>query len=252
MKPIHQRYIDNLRIACGLAKPTVTPQMSPEEMIAAIRGNAQTIHLLHKENDQILQEILFSRKPEELSGEEAAGLFELASALFKFNQSPDTGVAYRIHKLLYAYAQYHQDTDLIIRELYCQGITLLYLNVRDPNLGINLFLDEIGACFRAGAAYMDRFEQLESPETRGYIIRCLGNLKYGLERFQGSNDGRRDFHIAGGWPEYMECFRRAMSVIDSPRYRQMAPEIPWDSFAYTMHYDRTQFLSALRDRKSVV
>ena len=248
MKTLYETYAGNLTAACALVKPQVTPDMSPEQIIETIRACAAQLHQIHQENDRILQEILFSKSAGTLTAEEARELSELAGKLFNYNRSPDTGVAYRIHKLLYEYAQYHQDTDLIIRELYFQGITLLYLNVRDTSLGANLFIDQIGACFRAGAAYLDQYEQLENPETRGYIIRCLGNTKYGLESFQGGNTGKADHDFSSSWGDYMECFSRTMEIVESPYYREMNPEIPWDSFIYTMHYDRTQFLTALRER----
>ena len=247
MEALCQAYLDNLAAACVLVKPQVTPDMSEDQIIETIRGCAGQLHQLHQENDKILDKILFSKSAETLTAEEAEQLSALAGKLFSFNRSPDTGIAYRIHKLLYAYAQYHQDRDLIVRELYSQGITLLYLNIRDPELGINLFIDQIGACFRAGAAYLDQYTEITCPETRSYIIRCLGNVKYGLESFQGGNSGEKNYDISASWDEYMECFTQTMRIVESPRYREMDPEIPWDSFVYTMHYDRTQFLSALRD-----
>lgn len=247
MKALYQKYVDNLADACSLAKPRVSPEMSREQVIEAIRDCAGRIHRLHQENDRILQEILFSKTAEELTAEEAGDLYELAGALFRFNRSPDVGIAYRIHKLLYAYAQYHGDEDMIVRELYFQGITLFYLNVRDSDLGVNLFLNEIGGFFRAGAAYLDRYDELRNPATRSYIIRCLGNIKYGIESFHGGTHS-----LAEGWGEYMECFDRSMKIMTSPRFQEMNPEIPWDSFIYTMHYDRTQFLSALREKHDPV
>lgn len=247
MDDLCQAYLDNLTAACALVKPQVTPDMSEDQIIETIRSCAGQLHQIHQDNDRILDRILFSKSAETLTAEEAEQLSGLAGKLFSFNRSPDTGIAYRIHKLLYAYAQYRQDTDLIIRELYSQGITLLYLNVRDTGLGINLFIDQIGAYFRAGAAYLDQYSQISSPETRSYIIRCLGNIKYELESFQGGNSGEKNYNISASWDEYMECFTQTMRIVESPRYREMNSEIPWDSFAYTMHYDRTQFLTALRE-----
>ena len=248
MDALYQAYVDNLAAAWTMVKPPVTADMSKEEVIAKIRNCAEDLFRIHQDNGRILKEILFSKTPETLTENEAGQLSELADALFNYNRSPDVGVAFRIHRLLYEYAQYRQDVDLIIRELYYQGITLMYLNVRDPSLGTNLFIEEVGSYFRAGAAYMDQYEELTDPQTRGFIVRCMGNIKYGLKSFQGGNDGSRNYDISAGWEEYMDCFNRTMEVVESPRYREMNPEIPWDSFAYTMHYDRTQFLTGLRDR----
>lgn len=241
MDQIYQRYIDNLHAARNLAKPRTESGMTGEEMLRAIRDNADKLFLIHQENDDILQEILFSKKAENLTREEAEQLCALASELFDFNRSEDVGIAYRIHRLLYAYARYHGDVDLIVKELYYQGITMFYLNVRNQDVGVNLFREEIGTFFREGASYLEQYETLENPQTRAFILRCLGNLKYGLEE-------SGDSIMNTGWEEYMACFSEAMDVFLSPRYREMNPELPWDTFAYTMHYDRTKFLAGLRER----
>jgi len=247
MTSLCQKYAANLTAAQKLVKPSLTPNMTDEEGLGQIQQCAEQLFRIHQENDQILNKILFSKKADDLTADEARQLGDLAGTLFNFNRSPDTGVAYKIHQLLYAYARRLGDIDLIIKELYLQGITLLYLNVRDPDEGINLYVDKIGEFFRAGAAYLDQYEELENSQTRSYILRCLGNTKYGLKSFQGGNDGV-PHHISEGWAEYSACFKRAMDIFQSPRYRQMNPELPWDTFVYTMHYDRTQFLSGLRSK----
>ena len=242
----YETYLRNIHTAQALAKPRISPDMSGDQIIAAIRSGAEQLFQIHQENDRILKEFLFSRKAEDLTGQEARQLSELADALFNHNRSPDVGVAYRIHRLLYAYAQYRQDRDLMIRELYFQGITLMYLNVRDSKLGLDLFVDDIRHYFEAGAAYMDQYEEISDPQTRAYIIRCMGNLKYGMTSYRGSPTPRGELHMRDGWEDYMACFNRTMEVVQSPRYRAMDPEIPWDSFAYAMHYDRTEFLTVLQ------
>lgn len=238
MNHICQKYLDNLTAAHGLLKPHLETNMTEEQGLGEIRECAEGLFRIHQENDRILDEILFSRKAETLTAREAGELSELADALFRYNRSPDTGIAYRIHELLYAYAQYQGDTELLIRELYCQGITLFYLNVNDSLQGNGLFADKIGEHFRAGASYLKQYEEFQNPQTRMYILRCLGNVKYGLKSTEGDRD----------WAAYMECFQRAMEIFQSPYYRQLNPEIPWDNFCYTMHYDRTTYLSVLRDR----
>ena len=245
MDVVCQTYVDNLAAASTLVKPQVKSGMTGEQTLQLIRDNAEKLYRIHQENDRILNEILFSKDAETLSAEEAARLGELADALFNFNRSQDIGIAYRIHKLLFAYAQYHNDTDMIIRELYYQGITLFYLNVKDSGQQIDLFVDQIGDCFRAGAAYMTRYEELTNPKTRSFILRCLGNVKYGLKDFENANYNQ-------DWENYMDCFNQAMAIFESPYYREMNPEIPWDNFVYTMHYDRTKFLTILREKEDPV
>ena len=244
MKELCQRYVDNLTAACALVKPQLEEGMTDGQILRAVHRCAEELFRLHQENDGILREVLFSKTPESLTEEEARDLSELAAALFDYDRSPDVGIAYYIHRLLYEYARYKGDVDLTIRELYYQGITIMYLNVKDGGQGVNLFVDQMGAYFREGASYLDRYEEITDPQTRGFIIRCLGNMKYGIRDLSGN----MDVNINGYWKEYMDCFRRTMEIVQSPRYREMDPAIPWDSFVYTMHYDRTQFLSGLRSQ----
>lgn len=240
MDTLYQRYVDNLTAANGLIRPRLESDMTEEQSLQAIHNNATQLYEIHQENNQILKEILFTKKADLLTAKEASQLSELAKVLFHFNRSLDTGIAYRIHQLLYAYAKYHEDIDLMIEELYYQGITLFYLNVKEDSQDVSLFRDQIGEYFRMGAAYLEQYEELENYHTRSYILRCLGNVKYGL--YSSQNDE------LAYWRAYEECFNRAMAVFGSEHYRQMDPEVPWDNFAYTMHYDRTKFLSSLRTK----
>lgn len=244
MQAQHQLYLNNLAAARRLVKPRFSAGTPGSEVIAAIRAGAEELFRLHRENDAILSGILFSKTADTLTPDEAAALRELAGALFNFSQSADAGIAYRIHQLLYAYAELQGDIDGMVRELYFQGITLFYLNVREPSFRVNLFGPKIGAYFRAGAAFFEQYERLQNPETRGYILRCMGNMKYGLpmENLNGSSAEVLDL-----WRQYLEIFDRTMAVLTDPHYRGMNPEIPWESFRYAMHYDRTQFLTVLRD-----
>ncbi len=246
MKSPYKDYFDNLSAAGTFIKPSVTSDMSLDEVIDKIKESSEKLAELHSANDRILREILFFKTPESLRPDEVEQLSELADSLFNYNDSLDVGIAYKIHKLLLDYAECRNDVDLIVRELYYCGVTLIYLNTRQPEQGINLFIKDIGYYFNRGGSYVDMYEQLDNPKTRGYIIRCLGNTKYGIEHFYGSNDSSSDYNINNGWDEYMECFKRTMSIVEDEYYRKLDPEIPWDSFVYSMHYDRTQFLAGLR------
>lgn len=251
MEEIYQRYLDNLAIARSLVKPPVTPYMTEEQVIETIHHSAERLFSVHQENDAILKDILFTKTAETLTEREAEQLSGLADKLFDFNRSVDVGIAYKIHQLLYAYARLKGDEDLMVRELYYQGITIYYLNVESPDRKTNLFIDRIAEYYEKGASYLERYEELTNPETRGFIIRCLGNTKFGLRSVRM----RTDTGVSStddGWKDYMEVFDRTMAVIQSPYYRVMNAEIPWDTFVYSMHYDRTQFLAGLRSKNDPV
>lgn len=247
MQTPYQTYLDNLAATQSLLRPRFAPGLTEDEILDVIHKNAEKLFDLHRCNDAILQEILFSKTAQTLTEAEAEPLRALADELFHYNRSADAGIAYCIHRLLYDYAVRQNDVDAIVRELYYQGITLFYLNVRDSDTQTNLFHEQVGAYFRAGAQYLDRYESLENAQTRGFIIRCLGNVKYGLRLEQIMETAEE---LNGVWNEYMSVFNRTMEIVTAPHYRQMNPEIPWDNFCYSMHFDRTQFLGALRKYQS--
>ncbi len=248
MLPRYQKYLNNLTVVHRLMRPVFSASLSEYEIIDAVHKNAEHLSAIHHENDAILEEILFSRTPEALTAEEASALMELADALFNYNRSPDVGISYRIHQLLYGYALLRNDTDMIIRELYYQGITLFYLNVSYQENGINLFVDQIGEYFRKGASYFEQYETLQSSETRAFVIRCIGNVKYGMRSIRGG-EGDQPRSLLSGWDDYEKIFHTVMSILNSPRYRQMDPSIPWDNLCYMMHFDRLYYLAGLRDGK---
>ncbi|MBP3519752.1 MAG: hypothetical protein J6J87_00225 [Oscillospiraceae bacterium] len=243
MDSIYQTYLDNLTHAFQLSKPQIQEGMTQDEIIGVIRSSAEGLFRIHQENDRILKEILFSREAKDLTLEEVDNLKELADALFNYNRSADMGIAHYIHRLLYEYAKEQQDIDLEVRELYHMAITLLYMNVSHSASGTDMFTQQVGQYFGAGAAYLDRYEELENPETRSYILRCLGNMKFSLKS-KGNASSLEE--LRDDWNAYMAVFDRAMGIFQSPHYREKDPDIPWDHFIYTMHYDRVKYLSSLR------
>lgn len=162
----------------------------------------------------------------------------------------DVGISFRIHKLLYAYARLHKDRDMMIRELYYQGLAAFYLNLKIASMGINVLREEINGFFYQGASWFSHWEDISDEETRSYIIRCMANRNLTVSR-EPETDGL----VEGMMPEavyerYMRNFEETMQVVTSPYYRRQNPGIPWDSFVYSMHYDRTTFLAFLRKKPS--
>lgn len=230
----YTRYIENLRRVRELSRPEVLPGMSAAALLDQIRNNAAESFARMQENNALLQEVLFSRRAGDLTAEEAAGLAEFAGKLFHYGNSEDCGIAFRIHALLLEAARLQKKDPDIIRELYWNGVTLHYLNIRADDYGINPLGKQVRGYFQEGASYMARYEAFD-PETRGYIVRCLGNSRMAMSR-----------HTHQECVEYLEVFDRAMAVITSPHYRQLDPSLPWGRFEYAMHMDRMTLLSYLR------
>jgi len=240
------RYIANLEEATRLVKFRVTQGMSDQEILAQVQAGAVKLRQLCTENNRLLDQLVFSRKAEDLSQEEVRELTRAADKLFHNAKSIDVGISFRIHGLLYAYAQLHEDRDMIIRELYFLGMTAFYLNLKIAPMGINVLKAEIDSYFSQGASYFSQWEDISSQETRGYIVRCMANRNLTIPRGVDGNGLSGTMTAQELYESYMRNFRQAMDVIQSPYYRSQNPSIPWDSFLYAMHYDRITFLAILR------
>ncbi len=248
MNALCEKYLENVAKVQSLAKPRLADGMSQKEILDVIHDNAKETHALRVENDALLDRLVYSRAPERMTSQDVEELKEFADKLFSYHRSLDMGVAYRVHQLLYAYAKYHDDTNLIIRELYYQGLVLHYMNLKIELPPVNLYSEQIMDFFSKGAAYMAQYEEIQDEETRGFIIRCMGNRKLGLTEGHGNDASGMNVHTDAGFPKYEQIFEETMAVISNPKYRAMNPGLPWDQYEYSMHMDRTTFLSFLRDQ----
>lgn len=235
-----ERYIQNLRRVRTLSKPQFAPETAPDVLLEEIQGNAVRCFDLMKENNALLAELVYTRDAKTLSDDDIAELEEAAGKLFNFANSEDCGVAYKIHELLLEAARFRDDTPMIIKELYYNGITLHYINVRDDDHDINLLGPRIHAHFMEGAHYIAQFEEMDT-ETRKYIIRCVGNIRLAVSR-----------RTKEACRHYQELFELALGIIESPYYQKLDPNIPWERFTYSMHMDQMTQLAYLRDNDDPV
>ncbi len=249
MNTEHTQYYSNCQTINRLIRPKFHSDMSKAEILSTIHAGAEKVAELKAWNDRFLLDSIYSRNPEDISLTEKEDLMELADTLFQNGRGLDTGVAYRIHNLLDAYAIAHTDLDLHIRELYYQGLVLNSFHLYGSDMGINLQGEAIHRFFSEGASYLKDYEKISSEETRAFILRCLGNRKYGAPAIKGSNDWQHPHETALGYPQYMKIFNEAMAVFQSEKYQKMNPDLPWSTYQYAMHFDRTVYLQAARDFK---
>ncbi len=245
----HTQYYSNCQTINRLIRPKFHSDMSKAEILTAIHAGAEQVSELKAWNDRFLNESIYSRNPRDLSLTEKEDLLELADALFQNGRGLDAGAAYRIHNLLDAYAVAHADLDLHIRELYYQGLVLNTFHLYRSDMGINLQGEDIHRFFSEGAAYLKDYEAISREETRAFILRCLGNRKYGAPAIKGGNDWQQPHEMARGYSQYMKIFNEAMAVFRSEKYQKMNPGLPWGTYQYAMHFDRTVYLQAARDLK---
>lgn len=231
------RYIENLRTVRTISKPQFAPETAPDVLLEEIQGNAIRCFEMMKENNRLLDELIYARRPEELDDDEIADLTEFAGRLFNYSNSEDSGIAYKIHELLLKVARLRGDEAMLIKELYFCGVSLHYINIRDDDHGVNMLGPRVHAYFWEGAQHIAEFE-VSDTETRQYIIRCVGNTRLATPRKTKEECWRYD-----------ALFEQAMHIIESPYYQNIDPKVPWDKFIYTMHMDRMTLLPYLRENK---
>lgn len=249
MNEEYARYLTNYKTINRLIRPKFHHDMAKSEILTSIHAEAEQVAELKAWNDCFLREAIFQRKPEAISPTEKTDLLELADALFQNGRGVDAGVAYRIHNLLDFYAVAHSDLDLHIRELYYQGLVLNSLHLYRAELGINLQGEKIHHYFSEGASYLKDYETIQREETRGFILRCLGNRKFGFPAIKGNNEWQHPRNMAAGYSLYMEIFNEAMAVFQSEKYQKLNPNLPWITYQYAMHFDRTVYLQSARDNE---
>lgn len=191
----------------GLSKPKVREDMSKASLISMIRDNAHRIQTLRQSNDSILNELVYDRQVKDMDRQEVNSLIGFADRPTSNKSYPDIFLPHSIHKKLLQWSELNGDTDLRVRELYKLGTTMVYMNVKNLALGINLFYKDISRYYTEGASYISKYEDICSEKTRGYILRCLGNRKYGT------------LHYGNYWPKVncdnvMESFRAYMNRFD--------------------------------------
>ena len=235
-----ERYIENLRTVRTLSQPKFSPDMKAKELLETIQSNAIKCFDYMKENNAILNELVFQRAPAELTSAEIASLQEFADKMFNYASSEDCGIAYKVYSLLLENARIRGDKPAIVRYLYGKAVSLHYLNVRGRDYAINPYGTQVRGLFREGAGYIAEYESFDKT-TKGYIMRCLGNSRMSMPRSTPEE-----------CTEYMKVFDKAMGIITDPYYHQLDPDLPWGKFEYAMHMDRETLLSYLRHHNDPV
>lgn len=247
MKSQYQRYLDNLNEGHELVKKNLFAAAEGKDaLLRQIRENSRRTYELRLENDRILNELIDSRKAEDLTDADAAELMEFADKLYTFLHQNDIGTSYRIHRLLYEYAVRKDDFDLRIRQLYNLGTNLYYLNLQMPELGVNLYGKEVTSYLQQAADNLPRCREIESEATKGYILRSLSNMWLADEKTSCPHQPCVPFDLLSTYPAFKKYFDSMMALYTDPEYRALLPDFPWDRAIYNLHYNRCQYCTKLQ------
>lgn len=238
MQAVYQQYLDNLAEAHALVKKNLlTAQDDKDALLQQIQEHSRRAYQIRQDNDRLLKEILTSRSPISLTEQDVEDLKEFADKLFIFSHQNDIGVAYKVHELLYRYAEIKNDRNLRIRQLYHMGTALFYMNPLMTELGINLFGEKVTRFFTEGAEYISQYREINDAETQGYILRCFGNLYIADEKFNCRHQPCIPHNNIPSFFEMKEHFDKQLKFFQSSEYRALTPDYPWDSAIYNIHFN---------------
>lgn len=238
MRAYQERYVENLK---ELARLNTADQEIPEDMnafLAEHRRNTVRVGELVQENTVLLRQNLFPVLDDIVSAgeEEIAQLEEFAGRLGEGGANQlDLGLNYSIRCALIAYARKWKKRDMLIRELYHTGMALFYMQELISRSGKSRYQWKMGMMFGEAASYIKQYDEIEDPETRGFIHRAMGNLALGYSGIN-AEDGERK----------LNAVRRSLQILEDPVYQAKTPSLPWDLFIYKSHQERSTALGLLR------
>lgn len=237
MKPYQEEYLELLRsVERGVGIGTAS--LTPEEFVEAAKEAAAISKRSVERGTRLLREELFPVLDDILSasGEEIDDLQEFAGKLMSMQAQSDVGLHYRIHLALMDYARHRNMRDMLIKELYLVGMSLYNMETMlSPNI-IRLYSTRMRMCFTEAASYFDtEYADIKDPETRGYIHRSMGNIALSYET-GGSEVAEAK----------LAAISRSISILSDPDIQAMTPELPWGTYLYKSHQERTSLLGYLR------
>lgn len=220
MRPYQEEYTANVREYCALTASDALPDSSAEDCFRRLERDEARKRQLIVRNMELLRSELLSQLDHLLKAErrELEELSDFAAVLYDGHTELDVGLFCNLHQTMLNLARQKEDRDGIIRELYWLGIGRYIMYSKMTGLAITVlepYLSQARLCFAEAAAYLKYFEEIESGETRGYIMRSLANMALG------------QFKSAG---ERTRLLKKALGVFQDPFYRTLAPELPWDRY----------------------
>lgn len=222
MRAYQAEYIANLEEIASLTAGRKPEDSSLTAYTERLRREETRQLALVERNMELLRQELFPLL-DRLPDVEAEALEELGDFASHLLDRLDIALFCLIHQALLSLARQRESRGDIIRELYWLGIGRhawagrlvgLELDVLEP------IFSRMRLCFAEAAAYLKYFPEIESGETKGFILRALANRALGQFKHTSAR-----IHLLKG----------ALQVFQDPFYRELAPKLPWDRFVMQAH-----------------
>lgn len=238
MRPYQQEYINNVREIAALTARLKPGELSFEEYADLLRQRELRAAEKVKENLELLRQNLLPEVDHlfAATAEDLAELEDFASHLWGNTETQDEGLFRLIHRSLLSLARQRGDRNAMIRELYWLGMG--YFGLSNKLVGLELeyvakYTSQMRLCFTEAAAYLKYFDEIEDPETLGYIIRSRANMSLGL------------FKVPG---EKIAQVRETLQIVQDEAYQSKAPDLPWERYIYQVHQQMATCTSHNKDK----
>ena len=219
MVAYQEKIIENTERIAALIAETDAEHSSFDDWYLRRMEAEEEIVRRKAENTRLLSEKLFPvlDRLYEADQDTIDGLLAFADRLMDWNTNLDNGIYVVIHDALLSLARHDRDRDRIIMELYKLGMGHYYLNRAlqgmDKRVAARFFFRN-EMLFTEAGSYLKFFAEIESEETKGYIIRSLANIAI----------------CAVDRKKRVAVTSRILKIIRDPYYRELAPGLPWDRF----------------------
>lgn len=235
MQQYQEEYIANTKKVVELMQHTEFIGLTPEEVNRLLMVRSGEVRRLKEENNRILREKLIPLLDNILTAgqEDVDSLVEFTDALMRGQM--DAGVRYYICKALVTFARVKENRDLLIKELYMTGMALFGLRSMAGNKNDGKYSWKMQMMFGEAAGYIRVYDEIQDVDTRGYIHRSMGNLALGIVG-----------HDSRSAEKKMEVIRRSLQVLTDPVYHEKTPKLPWNTYIYKEHQERTTLMQYLR------
>lgn len=235
MRQYQEEYIANTKRVLELMQHAELIGLSPEETNRRLMARGGEVRRLRERNTGILRENLIPVLDNILTvnQEDIDSLVEFTDVLMRGQL--DAALRYYVCKALVSFARVREERNLLIKELYMTGMALFGLRTISGGRNDGQLCWKMQMVFGEAAGYIRIYDEIEDAETRGYIHRSMGNLALGIV----GHDGRAAEKKLG-------VIRRSLQVLTDPAYHEKTPELPWDTYIYKQHQERTTLMGDLR------
>lgn len=225
MQRYQEEYIENLKKIRALNLRKSAVGKSFDEYCAELLRDRECAEMTIKRNMLILRQHLFPLLDNMFDADpkELEELKKFSSELLNSAIETDIGLFCQIQRSMLSYARLTKERCAMIEELYWLGIGYNSMCAKLIGLEYSVcekYYSQMRLCFAEAAAYLKYFNELESTETKSYILRSRANMSLG--GFKAN-------------VEKIRMVKRTLMIFQDPEYRKKAPDLPWDKYVYTIH-----------------